>query len=192
VMFLLERAMAKAYSDVAERCPRDLEVLGVDLAVPKTPFKRVTYTEALKIANESRNVEIEWGDDLDTEAERAIGSAIGEHYFMTEWPTAIKPYYTQPYEERPEISRGFDLMHPTMELASGAQRVHDPALLVEKIRRQGLDPDGFEFYLRAFRFGMPPHAGWGLGLGRVVLTMLGLENIRDAVLFPRDRRRLVP
>ncbi|HNR59192.1 MAG TPA: aspartate--tRNA(Asn) ligase, partial [Methanothrix sp.] len=65
-------------------------------------------------------------------------------------------------------------------------------LLVEKIRRQGLDPDGFEFYLRAFRFGMPPHAGWGLGLGRVVLTMLGLENIRDAVLFPRDRRRLVP
>lgn len=192
VMALLEEAMAKAYRDVAERCKKDLEALGIDLPVPKIPFKRVTYTEALKIANDGRAAKIEWGDDLDTEAERAIGSAIGEHYFMTEWPTVIKPYYTLPFEDRPEISRGFDLMHPSMELASGAQRVHDPDLLTEKIRRQGLDPEGFEFYLRAFRFGMPPHAGWGLGLGRVVLTMLGLENIRDAVLFPRDRRRLVP
>ena len=192
VMALLEEAVAKAYRDVAERCEKDLEALGIDLAVPKTPFKRVTYTEALKIANDGRAAKIEWGDDLDTEAEKAIGSAVGEHYFMTEWPTVIKPYYTLPFEDRPEISRGFDLMHPSMELASGAQRVHDPDLLTEKIRRQGLDPEGFEFYLRAFRFGMPPHAGWGLGLGRVVLTMLGLENIRDAVLFPRDRRRLVP
>ena len=192
VMALLEEAVAKAYRDVAERCEKDLEALGIDLAVPKTPFKRVTYTEALKIANDGRAAKIEWGDDLDTEAEKAIGSAVGEHYFMTEWPTVIKPYYTLPFEDRPEISRGFDLMHPSMELASGAQRVHDPDLLTEKIRRQGLDPEGFEFYLKAFRFGMPPHAGWGLGLGRVVLTMLGLENIRDAVLFPRDRRRLVP
>ena len=188
----MEKGMAKAYGDVAERCKNDLEALGIDLEVPKTPFKRVTYTEALEIANAARENKIEWGDDLDTEAEKAIGSAIGEHYFMTEWPTVIKPYYTQPFEDRPEISRGFDLMHPSMELASGAQRVHNPEVLVEKIRRQGLDPEGFEFYLRAFRFGMPPHAGWGLGLGRVVLTMLGLENIRDAVLFPRDRRRLVP
>ncbi|HII05899.1 MAG TPA: aspartate--tRNA(Asn) ligase [Methanotrichaceae archaeon] len=192
VMKLLEDGMAKAYGDVVEGCQKDLESLGIDLAVPKIPFRRVTYTEALDIANEGRATEIEWGDDLDTEAEKAIGSAIGEHYFITEWPTVIKPYYTQPYEERPEISRGFDLMHPLMELASGAQRVHDPELLVQKIRNQGLDPDGFEFYLKAFRYGMPPHAGWGLGLGRVVLTMLNLENIRDAVLFPRDRRRLVP
>ena len=192
VMKLLEDGMAKAYGDVVEGCQKDLESLGIDLAVPKIPFRRVTYTEALDIANEGRATEIEWGDDLDTEAEKAIGSAIGEHYFITEWPTVIKPYYTQPYEERPEISRGFDLMHPQMELASGAQRVHDPELLVQKIRNQGLDPDGFEFYLKAFRYGMPPHAGWGLGLGRVVLTMLNLENIRDAVLFPRDRRRLVP
>jgi aspartyl-tRNA synthetase len=83
-------------------------------------------------------------------------------------------------------------MHPRMELASGAQRVHDYSLLVERIKEKGLDPDGFEFYLRAFRYGMPPHAGWGLGLSRLVMTMLKLENIRDAVIFPRDRRRLVP
>lgn len=192
VMKLLEEVMAKIYADVAENCQYDLDILGVDLKVPKLPFRRVTYTEAIEMANENRETKLEWGDDLDTEAEKAIGSFVGEHYFITEWPTSIKPYYTQPREDRPEISRGFDLMHPRMELASGAQRVHDPKLLVQKIENQGLDPDGFEFYLRAFRYGMPPHAGWGLGLGRVVLTMLDLENIRDAVLFPRDRRRMVP
>ena len=77
-------------------------------------------------------------------------------------------------------------------LASGAQRVHDYDQLVARIKEKGLDPDGFEFYLKAFRYGMPPHAGWGLGLSRMVMTMLNLENIRDAVIFPRDRRRLVP
>ncbi len=192
VMVLLEEVMAKIYADVVENCQYDLDVLGVDLKVPKLPFRRVTYTEAIEMANENRETKLEWGDDLDTEAEKAIGSSVDEHYFITEWPTSIKPYYTQPREDRPEISRGFDLMHPRMELASGAQRVHDPELLVQKIENQGLDSGGFEFYLRAFRYGMPPHAGWGLGLGRVVLTMLDLENIRDAVLFPRDRRRMVP
>jgi len=192
VMVLLETAMAKAYSDVAKNCNNDLEILEVDLEVPKVPFRRVTYTEAIEVANENRPREMEWGEDLDTEAEKIIGSHVGEHYFITEWPTEIKPYYTQPYELRSEICRGFDLMHPRMELASGAQRVHDPELLVQKIKDKGLDPDGFDFYLQAFKYGMPPHAGWGLGLARVVLTMLNLENIRDAVLFPRDRRRLVP
>ncbi|MHC1594676.1 MAG: aspartate--tRNA(Asn) ligase [Methanotrichaceae archaeon] len=192
VMRLLEEAVARAYKYVSQGCTNDLDVLGLELEVPKTPFRRVTYTQALEMANENRDAEIEWGNDLDTEAEKAIGRAVGEHYFITEWPSEIKPYYTQPEEERPEISKGFDLMHPKMELASGAQRVHDYDLLVKRIRDQGMDPDGFEFYLRSFMYGMPPHAGWGLGLGRVVLTMLDLENIRDAVLFPRDRRRLVP
>jgi len=192
VMKILEEALVRIYKDVAQNCENDLGALEVDLEVPKLPFRRVAYAEAIEMASENRETEIGWGDDLDTEAEKTIGGIVGEHYFITEWPTEIKPYYTQPREDNPEISRGFDLMHPRMELASGAQRVHDPELLVQKITDQGLDPDGFEFYLKAFRYGMPPHAGWGLGLGRVVLTMLNLENIRDAVLFPRDRRRLVP
>jgi len=97
-----------------------------------------------------------------------------------------------PNEANPEVCHGFDLMHPRMELASGAQRVHDYHMLVDRIRDKGLEPESFEFYLNAFRYGMPPHAGWGLGLSRLVMTMLELENIRDAVIFPRDRRRLVP
>jgi nondiscriminating aspartyl-tRNA synthetase len=192
VMDLLEGAVAGAYSYVKENCGRQLENIGLDLQVPKTPFRRITYTEALDLANADRNVSMKWGDDLDTETEKFLGEAIGEHYFLTDWPSSIKPYYTLPYEDHPEVCRGFDLMHPRMELASGAQRVHNYDMLVSRIKEKGLDPAGFEFYLKAFRYGMPPHSGWGLGLSRLVMTMLGLDNIRDAVLFPRDRRRLVP
>jgi nondiscriminating aspartyl-tRNA synthetase len=192
VMVILEEAVAGAYSYVAENCRYQLEVLGLDMQVPKLPFRRITYSEALDLAAEKAGVKMQWGDDLDTETERFLGETIGEHYFLTDWPSSIKPYYTLPYEDKPEVCRGFDLMHPRMELASGAQRVHDYNQLVERIKEKGLDPDGFEFYLKAFRYGMPPHAGWGLGLSRLVMTMLKLDNIRDAVLFPRDRRRLVP
>jgi aspartyl-tRNA synthetase len=184
--------VAGAYRYVVENGSRQLAVLGLELQVPKTPFRRITYTEALQPAGERSEVKMQWGDDLDTETERFLGETIGEHYFLTDWPSSIKPYYTLPYEDKPEVCRGFDLMHPRMELASGAQRVHDYKMLVERIKEKGLAPEGFEFYLQAFRYGMPPHAGWGLGLSRLVMTMLNLENIRDAVLFPRDRRRLVP
>lgn len=192
VMEILEEAVAGAYSYVAENCSRQLEALGLEVEVPRLPFKRITYTEALDLAGEKAGAKMQWGDDLDTETERFLGESIGEHYFLIDWPSSIKPYYTLPYEERTEVCRGFDLMHPRMELASGAQRVHEYAQLVERIKEKGLDPEGFEFYLKAFRYGMPPHAGWGLGLSRLVMTMLKLENIRDAVIFPRDRRRLVP
>lgn len=192
VMNMLEGAVVSAYKYVSENCRAQLGVLGLDLQVPKTPFRRITYTEALELAGREGNVQMEWGDDLDTETERLLGKIIGEHYFLTDWPSSIKPYYTQPYEDNLKVSKGFDLMHPRMELASGAQRVHNYNLLVERIKEKGLDPAGFEFYLRAFRYGMPPHAGWGLGLSRLVMTMLNLENIRDAVIFPRDRMRLVP
>jgi aspartyl-tRNA synthetase len=192
VMGILERAVEQAYKFVVERCEKDLKILKTELQVPSIPFRQVTYSQALEMVKEAGKATMEWGDDIDTETERALGELIGEHYFLTDWPTSIKPYYTQPYDDRPEVSKGFDLMHPSMELASGAERVHDHDFLVERIRSQGLNPDGFDFYLQAFRYGMPPHAGWGLGLGRLVQTMLGLDNIRDAVLFPRDRRRLVP
>jgi nondiscriminating aspartyl-tRNA synthetase len=192
VMALLEEAVAGAYRYVAENCQRQLGVIGLDLQVPKTPFKRITYTEALDLAKEGGKAGMKWGDDIDTETERFLGETIGEHYFLTDWPSSIKPYYTQPYEDQPEVCKGFDMMHPRMELSSGAQRVHDYYTLVARIKEKGLDPAGFEFYLQAFRYGMPPHAGWGLGLSRLVMTMLNLENIRDAVIFPRDRRRLVP
>jgi aspartyl-tRNA synthetase len=135
---------------------------------------------------------LEWGNDLSTQAERIIGSIMSTHYFITDWPSEIKPFYIQNHDESPETSKGFDLMHPSMELVSGGQREHRYDFLVEALQNQGLNPGDFEFYVDMFRYGMPPHSGWGMGADRLVMSMLQLENIREVVLFPRDRNRLTP
>ena len=192
VMELLEDLIVHIYGSVAKNCADDLAEIGVDLAIPERPFPRIPYLEAIEIANQSIEEKISFGDDLTPAAERAIGDTMGGHYFIVDWPTDIRPYYAMPYTDRPAFCKAFDLMHPRMELASGAQRIHDHDLLVERIRAKGLSPESFEFYLRTFRYGMPPHAGWGLGIERLVMTMLDLPNIREAVLFPRDRHRLTP
>jgi len=192
VMELLEELIVHIYGSVAKNCADDLAEIGVDLATPERPFPRIPYLEAIEIANQSIEEKISFGDDLTPAAERAIGDTMGGHYFIVDWPTDIRPYYAMPYPDRPEFCKAFDLMHPRMELASGAQRIHDHDLLVERIRAKGLSPESFEFYLKTFRYGMPPHAGWGLGIERLVMTMLDLPNIREAVLFPRDRHRLTP
>jgi aspartyl-tRNA synthetase len=126
------------------------------------------------------------------EANRLIAEKHGGFYFITKWPSEGKPFYALPYEDRPEICRAFDLNHAEKEVCSGAQRVHDPELLKGRIAAQGLDPDGFTFYLDAFRYGMPPHAGWGLGAERLLMVLTQTPNVRETVLFPRDKHRLVP
>ena len=192
VMELLEDLVVSVYRRVADTCPDPLSWLGVDLEVPERPFPRLPYAEAIEIAARRTGEPLSFGDDFGASAEKALGEEMGVHYFIVDWPTAIKPYYAMPREENPELARAFDLMHPRMELASGSQRIHQHDLLVHQIRSKGLSADSFEFYLRPFRYGMPPHAGWGLGAERLVMTMLDLANIREAVLFPRDRHRLVP
>lgn len=190
VMEILENLIAYTYSFVKDH--PSLKALELELEVPKTPFKRITYQEAIDMVNETGVETLKWGDDFGTAAEKALGNIIGEHYFIVDWPTEIKPFYAQPYEDRPEFCKAFDLMHPKMEMASGAQRVHELQMLKNRLAHQGLEPDSFQFYLDAFRYGMPSHAGWGLGLERVLMTMTGVKNIREVVIFPRDRKRLAP
>lgn len=191
-MSVLENAVAYAYAYVKEHCAAELEVLGIeDFKVPTVPFPRITYQEAIEISTEGGEPLV-FGDDLSSASERIIGEKMGTMYFITEWPTSTRPFYTMPFEDRPEVCRAFDMMHPRMELSSGAQRCHIPDLLVKQIKDKGLNPDAFEFYLNPFRYGMPPHAGWGLGAERLVMTMLNLQNIREGVLFPRDRHRVSP
>ncbi|MBQ3718515.1 MAG: aspartate--tRNA(Asn) ligase [Methanomicrobium sp.] len=192
VMALLEKVINVAYDAVAENCQPQLDILGTKLQMPSKTFPKLPYAEAIDIAAGKIDEDIKYGDDLSSNAERAIGSEMGEHYFITDWPRSIKPFYAMPYEDRPDISKAFDMMHPKMELSSGAQRVHQYDLLVEQIKLKGLNPDNFEFYLKPFKYGMPPHAGWGVGMDRLITTMLDLPNIREGVLFPRDRHRVTP
>lgn len=193
VMQILEDLIVKTYEYVGETCSSQLSNLDIsDFTIPEAPFPRLPYDEAIRIAAAKIEDPLKYGDDISPAAERAIGAEMGGHYFIVDWPSEIRPYYAMPYENDPSVCKAFDLMHPRMELSSGAQRVHQHDLLVEQIRKKGLNPESFEFYLRPFRFGMPPHAGWGLGADRLVMTMLGLSNVREAVLFPRDMHRLVP
>jgi aspartyl-tRNA synthetase len=191
VMKVLERLVSRVYSDVVENCEKYLDWIEVELEVPEIPFQRITYDEAIEIIKR-KGEEIVWGDDFSTPALKTLSEEVDGHYFIVDWPTEIKPFYAMPYENEPEISKTFDLMSGSLELASGAQRVHIYDLLVRKIGEKGLNPDSFEFYLSAFRYGMPPHAGWGLGADRLLMSILKLKNIREAVIFPRDRNRLTP
>ena len=193
VMRILEDVIVKTYEYVDKTCSSHLANMEItDFAVPKGPFPRLPYSEAIEIAKKKIEDPIKYGDDIGSAAERAIGTEMGGHYFIVDWPTEIRPYYAMPYENDPTICKAFDLMHPRMELSSGAQRVHNHDQLVQQITKKGLNPESFDFYLKPFRYGMPPHAGWGLGADRLIMTMLGLSNVREAVLFPRDMHRLVP
>ncbi len=195
-MDVCEGTLKAAYSAVEENCQDELETLGLadEFEAPSGDFPRLTYEEAIERINATGELDeqLVWGDDLPTEGEKALGDDVGGHYFVTDWPSEIKPFYIQDYDDDSELSKGFDLMHPRMELVSGGQREHRYDALVEGFEQQGLDPDQFEYYTKMFKYGMPPHAGWAYGVERLVMTMLDLDNIREAVLFPRDRQRLSP
>jgi aspartyl-tRNA synthetase len=194
-MDVCEGTLKAAYEGVAQNCSEALELLGYDdFEVPDDDFPRLTYEEAIERINATGELDeqLVWGDDLPTEAEKALGSDVGGHYFITDWPSEIKPFYIQDYDDDPQLSKGFDLMHPRMELVSGGQREHRYDELVAGFEQQGLDPAQFDYYTKMFKYGMPPHAGWAYGVERLVMTMLDLGNIREAVIFPRDRQRLSP
>ncbi len=195
VMDLLEKVILDGYETIKQDAPEFMESEHLRIPESVEAFPKINYTECVDLVN-SKGMELKWGDDLSMEATRIIAKDVPDFYFITDWPDEIKPFYAQPESEPDEqgrlTCRGFDLMYREKELTSGAQRVHDYELLKQRITAKGLDPEGFEFYLKAFRYGMPPHAGWGLGAERWVMTVAGLDNIREAVLFPRDMYRLVP
>lgn len=190
-MELLEKLVHHAIKEVKENCQAELEDLGVELEVPELPFPRLEYDEVIDIVN-SKGVQLQHGEDLSRAAEKALGEVMDGYYFITNWPSEIKPFYVKPHEDEPGKSYAFDLMYRDLEISSGATRVHQHDLLVKQIKSKGLNPDSFQRYLAAFEYGMPPHAGWGLGAERFTMCITGMKNIRETVLFPRDRRRLTP
>ncbi|MDR0913266.1 MAG: aspartate--tRNA(Asn) ligase [Methanobrevibacter sp.] len=191
VMDILEKLINKVIYDIVDKQQNSLEILDSNLELCGCPFPVVTYDEAVDIIN-SKGVEMEWGEDLSRAAEKALGEVYDGFYFLTNWPSEIKPFYVMANEKDPTIAHAFDLMYKDLEISSGAMRIHQHDLLKEKIAEKGLNPDSFGGYLKAFDYGMPPHSGWGVGADRLTMVLTGVNNIREAVLFPRDRRRLTP
>jgi nondiscriminating aspartyl-tRNA synthetase len=191
VMKVLEELIHYVCEEVAGSCGRELKLLKHKIEVPEKSFKRFTYDEVLKELEEEK-IHIPWGEDIPTPAFRILGKLHPYYYFLTDWPTKAKAFYIKPRDDNPEISEGFDLMWHWVELSSGGTRIHNKNQLVKRLTEQGLSKESFKHHLQAFDYGMPPHAGWGLGLARLVMALTGIRNIREVVLFPRDRDRLTP
>lgn len=191
VMKLLENVIEQVCRNVNNNCKRELELLNNTLEIPSIPFKRITYDQVL-IDLKEEGIKIEWGEDIPTEALRILGKIYPQFYFVTEWPTNSKAFYIKPCSTTPEKCEGFDLMWKWIELVSGGSRIAKKELLIERLTQKGLDPESFKHHLKAFEYGMPPHAGWAIGLERLTMFLTGKKNIREVSLYPRDRMRLTP
>jgi len=195
VMDVQEESLRHALSVVAEDAQAELEELGVDLTVPEDDFPRITFDEALDILEDEFGHFPEDPTDLDTKGERLLGEYFEEQghpaFFVVGYP-GEKFYYMQDVEGDDIASRKFDLIYKGQELSSGGQRQHDVEKMREVMQAEGVDESNFEFYLDGLSYGTPPHGGYGLGIDRLVQKVCELDNIKEAILFPRDPTRLTP
>ena len=191
VMNVLEKLIVDVFRKTSEKCKIEQEHIGNQIKVPDSPFKRITYSQALdELKND--DIKLEFGDDLMDSHLRILGDNHPEFYFLTDWPMKLKPFYIHEKDDDPTLSRSFDLQHGYLELSSGGRRLHDPEQLKARLKEQELDPANFSDHLESFGWGMPPHSGWGLGLDRLMTVLIGIDNVREVVLYPRDPDRLKP
>ena len=190
-MTMLENAVKSGIEEVVSLYGETLSGMGKKLEIPATPFPRITYEECISVL-EKQGITFTFGEDFTPEQLREIGKGFRDFYFITDWPASLRPFYTMAKPGNEKLTNSYDLQYGEKEITSGAQRVHDPEMLEKKFKQKGLDPSAFEFYIKSFRYGMPPHAGWGLGLERLAMIILDIPNIREVTLFPRDRTRIVP
>jgi aspartyl-tRNA synthetase len=206
VMGVQERMINHIWQSVADNDMDQIEIVNkyretqgddpITVDVPSLPFPRISYCDAIKMIQDSGE-SIEWGADIESSHCDIIAEKYPGFHFIPRWPMEMKPFYIHHIEGEngatgEQLSRGFDLNYGRDEMTSGGQREHDVEILEQNLRNKGLDPSGFGFYTDGFRYGAPPHAGWGLGVARLLMVLTGSRNVRETVLFPRDRQRVTP
>jgi len=191
VMDVLEFLILEVYKQTSENCKKEQEVIGHAIEVPSYPFERITYSQVIDELKQ-KGEKIEFGDDLLDSQLRMIGETHPGFFFLIDWPMKLKPFYIREKDEDPVLSRSFDLQYGYLELSSGGTRLHNTDVLKARLKEQGLDPAQFADHLQTFDWGMPPHSGWGMGLDRLMTTLIGIDNVREVVLYPRDPDRLKP
>lgn len=201
VLDIIEGVFLYIFNGFETRFAKELEIIKTQY--PFEPFKynkektlRLKYTEGIKMLQDAGE-KISETDDISTPQEKLLGKLVRakydtDFYVLDKFPTAIRPFYTMPDPQDPKFSNSYDFFIRGEEIMSGAQRVHDPQLLEQRAKECGVGYDGIKDYVEAFKYGAPPHAGGGVGMERVVMLYLGLKNIRQTSLFPRDPQRLTP
>jgi aspartyl-tRNA synthetase len=198
VMTLHENLIVAGFQAVKEKHGEQIqELFGVEVTVPSTPFPRIPLAEAKRIVAE-RGYEVpRHDDDMDPEGERQISAYVKETYghefvFLTDYASSIRPFYHMRHEGDASLTNSYDLIFNGVEISTGAQREHRIDVLEAQARDKGLDPEELGFYLDFFRYGVPPHGGFGMGLARVLMLMLHLSNLRETTYLFRGPTRLLP
>jgi nondiscriminating aspartyl-tRNA synthetase len=195
LMRLETELLRHVFAHLNATCGPELALWNATATVPAR-IPEVTRAEAHRLL-EASGLEVGERNDLSPEAERALCRYAEEHWespfvFVTEFPTAKRPFYAMAKEGAPHVTKSFDLLYRGLEITTGGQRIHHHEALLARMHERGMNPEAFEGYLAAFRHGMPPHGGFAIGLERLTARVLGLGNVREASLFPRTRNRLTP
>ncbi len=196
VMNMEEKLIRFLVEHLATTCKNELAYFNVTLPlVPEGAFPSMKLRDALALIAKETGESCEDEPDLAPEHERWLCTYANEtlhsdFIFITHYPVSKRPFYTYEDENNKGFTKSFDLLFRGVEVTTGGQRVHDYDELLQRISDRKLDPENFSFYLQAFKYGMPPHGGWGMGLERLTQKMLNLENVKEATLFPREINRI--
>jgi aspartyl-tRNA synthetase len=196
IMKLEEEVVIAGFKRVNRDCKKELELLGVNLKVPKNSFPVLEFPKIYEIIRKAGK-EIEDGGDLDSECDKIIWEYVNkeypgvEFYFVNKFPFKKKPFYVY-CEEGSDYARSNDLYYKGTEMSSGGQRENRYDVLMKRVKEKDMSLKSVEWFTKFFRYGVPNHGGFALGVERITMVLLGLENIREAVLFPRDTERLTP
>ncbi len=190
-----EELMAHICRQTAEKCHPELEELGVKISKlysVSTPFPKITYAKAVELLR-NKGANLQWGDDLGYEDEKILAEVFGKPFFVYDYPTAIKAFYCKTHSDHHEVAMSVDMLVPRIgEISTGGAREDDKDALTKRIEEMDLKAEDYEWYLDLRRYGTVPHVGFGMGLERLLTWMLDLENIIDAIPFPRTIRRFYP
>lgn len=195
LMDLEEGFLDYLFKHLNKVCKKELEMYKIELP-NEVKIPRITLEEAHKILLEKYNKKSPIGN-IDAKGEELICDYVKKEYgtefvFLTKYPVVKRPMYTMPDDEDKTLTKSFDLIYDGLEITTGGQRINDYEMLKENIIKFGLNPEDFDFYLDTFKYGMPPHGGFAIGLERLTMKILKLSNIREATLVPRDMKRLTP
>jgi len=195
LMRLEEQLVSYVCQNVAKKCRKELEALGLspkELEEIRAPFPKITYDEAIKRLHK-KGFEVQWGEDFGFNEERALVEDLAGPLFVYAYPKKIKAFYVKAYPDKPELVMSADLIVPRIgELTTGGARVDSKDELIQNLKTFDLRPEDYEWYIDIRRYGTVPHAGFGLGVERLLAWMLNLESIMDAIPFPRTTRRSYP
>lgn len=194
LMNLLETMIKHIINSINDKHRDDLQSMRCTLPNIEIPFPKYRYDEIVDKL-QANGERIRWGDDINPQIMKGLSDGAlnaSSFYYIIEWPTAIKPFYVKPTSKSDKVCESFDLMFGPLEISSGSTRINRKASLLGNMKKQGLNPELFDFHLRVFDYGIPPHAGFGVGLERLMMVLLNIENIRDTTFYPRDIDRLTP